>query len=339
MSDDINSSIDEFITACKEAKQIEIADDIFIGEGNRYIILEDQIGLSKSFYKEVLQYSIQYFDKDPDRLSIVGLLIGTRDDRAFKHRKLNRMENIIDEIHLHHLCLTVSPKSAGAFDNIRYFLKKYANPEILSIEREFCNFLTSLRPRNAILWRHRVWIAKTFNTKVDDLQFATQWVKKYPQDCSAFFFIENFMNLTKEDVIQALAENTQMIFFLPGHESIWHHRRFLLQNLIDHFSIPDGWFEANSPIDTFVFPLIEKEFQQNNYGKICKEFCIDISGIYTRLDISQEENIQFDIRNEDIIIGLARGDKYPAEAEKQRIAAEKHYKWLHVIFTKLLKNK
>lgn len=335
---DLKQHINDYISACKGQKRIEIVEDMFVPDRKYYTAREQEIILSKTLYKEMLRYSSKNFDTDREILSIIGLLIGTYDDRVYIYRKTRKIEDIVNEIELHHLCLTANPKADGAFENIRYFLKNCQDSKLIDKEREFCNYLTSLRPRNALLWRHRVWLTKKFHTEKIDLEWANQWVSKHPQDCSAFFFIENFMTPDFDTISRAYSENTKLIFDMPGHESVWHHRRYLLQKLIDHFEIPEGWIESQSPIDNFAYPFIKRGgVQRTKFIYICDEFGIDINSILSRSDLSRT-SVSFDLNNEDIIIGLARGDKFPSEAEKQMLAAEKHYRWLHFLFTRMIKN-
>ncbi|KAH0789805.1 protein prenyltransferase alpha subunit repeat-containing protein 1 [Histomonas meleagridis] len=327
--------IDDFINKCKGIKTIDIVGDMFIpGKANIYIS-DQQLAISKSLYKKILKYTTENISTDPIRCSHAGALIGSFDDRIWITRLKNKYLPLREEIQLCHLGLTANPKSPSAFENIRFLLRDCHDPEIIQEELKFCEVLTTRRTRNALLWRHRVWCCKTFHTEDQDLSWAKKWVESHPSDCSAFYFLEHLMPTDRESLISALADNTSSIFSLPGHESIWFHRRFILQKLIPYLNLPNEWKPLSSPTEEIEFPLCKGERRiRYGYQKICNEFKISISMVFQQTNDENNE-INIDLRNEDLIIALARGDNYPVEYEKQKDSAEKHYKWLRFIFMKM----
>lgn len=334
---DDNALFRSLIEASSEVDTVEIISDIFVPEGQSFVVGERQLAIPKRLYGAIVVAIGKHLDSDPQFLSHIGALIGSYDSRVWHYRKragitLPREQ----ELRLCHLGLTANPKSECAFENIRWLLNDCADAELVDVERDFCSRLTGRRPRNALLWRHRVWLAKKFGTAERDLAWAISWTKEHPADSSAFYFMESLMSTDKDTLIRALAENTKDLLNLPGHESIWHHRRFLLLNLIEEFEVPEGWVQKEAPTDTFEFPGLNGNAEIDEaYTKICDTFGVDINLVLVRTD-QTKETVTLDLAMEDVLIAIARSDSFPAEYERQKLAAEKHYRWLRCMLMRKL---
>ncbi|OHT05212.1 hypothetical protein TRFO_27156 [Tritrichomonas foetus] len=362
-----NQDIQEFCKLYQNAISIETVSDFLLPENKNYIYEENQIAISKTFFKQLLKFSAENIDKLPDEASKVGALIGSYDSRAWIQRKIlynqkpqKNFDDLKNELHICHLGLTANPKSAGAFENIRFLLKKcqdketiqnneaiqsteiIQNDDIIQNELNFYIKLTGKCLRNALLWRHKVWFTREFHTEEQDLKWSEEWTQTHPADSSAFYFMETLINDNKNyDLIKALQENTKAIFTLPGHESIWNHRRYILCKLVERkivqFEVPKTWEIAETPTKEFKYPDV---IGGNNairyaYTQICDKFGIDLNFIVTRSN-SDDTKTEPHLANEDLIISVSRGDKFPSEYAKQKLAAEKHYRWLRFQFIKKL---
>lgn len=361
--------IDSFLAECETAKSIEIVSDFLLPEQSSFHSEENQVAISKSFYKVLLKFIVDNIETDPKKASLIGVITGSYDSRIWIIRKklisnLRDIDSLQKELNLIHIGLAAVPKCAGAFENTRYILGiclslrdnlSISDDKMVSIiqnEREFYSFLTGKILRNALLWRHRVWFTQFFNTEDEDLKWAENWVKLHPSDSSAFYFMETFIqkklssniqtnisNTNNEnheyDLIKALQENTKALFVMPGHESIWNHRRFLLQNLIPKLKIPSNWRPSQSPNDQFDYPIVTSNNAiKLNYIKICDKFGIDLNTIISRTN-KDDDSCELNLENEDLIVSVSRGDRFPSEYQKQRVSAEKHYRWLRIRFMKL----
>ena len=325
------------VAASAEVDAVEIVADMFIPEGESFVIGERQLALAKRAYGAIIMAIGRDLDKDPALLSHVGAIAGVYDTRVWKYRKQDGITLPLEqELRLCHLGLTANPKSESAFENIRWLLKDCKDPKLIDMELQFCNFLTGRRPRNAVLWRHRVWCAKTFGSGARDFEWASEWTRTHPADSSAFYFMETVMPRDRDTLLKALAENTVQILNLPGHESIWHHRRFLLQTLVDGLTVPKGWVKKDAPTDAFEFPfLVGNDAITDAYAQICDTFGVDINLVLVRTDPSKS-TVTLDLSAEDVLVAIARSDSFPVEYEKQKLAAEKHFRWLRCILMKKL---
>lgn len=334
----MQKELNNLILMSTNVHTIDIVGDVFIPTQASIYVSGDQLAIAKSFYKKILQYVTENIFVDPERCSHAGALIGTYDDRVWVFRRRNRYLNVKDELKLCHLGITTNPKCQFAFENIRYFVKECKDEELIKEEFDFCEVIVKRRKRNTLLWRHLVWLTKEFpEYEKRELEWVKKWVANNPADCSAFYYLEFLLPRNKEDLIRELQENTVALFFLPGHESTWNHRRFLLQSLKEYFIIPDNWKQLDSPKCKVVFPLYKTDFQiRNGYQVICDEFCISINLIFKRNN-ENKKDVSLNLQNEDIIVALSRGDDLPAEYIKQKSSAEKHYIWLRYSFIKMLK--
>lgn len=346
-------TINAFLANCSNMKSIEFASDIFIPSKKPFFHEGNQYAISKSFYKIILKCIVENLETDSERATKLGVITGSYNNRVWVLRRKRfcdpcSLDSLINEIHLIHLGLTAVPKCAGAFENLRWVFKsilklfvslKHRIDEIVKKELEFYAKLTGKCLRNALLWRHRVWFSETFHTIDDELNWVEMWVSQNPSDSSAFYFLETLISTklpTNEyDLITAYQNNTVALFTLPGHESIWTHRRYLLQKLINHFVKPVNWKLAKSPNEAFKFPLVSNEYNiRSTYLQICDKFGVDLNYIISRTD-PNKNSCEMNIENEDLIIAVSRGDKFPSEYEKQCQCAEKHYIWLHVRYLEL----
>lgn len=352
--------IDSLIAECEKAKSIEIVSDFLLPENSSFHSEENQIAISKSFYKILLKFIVENIENDPKKASLLGVITGSYDSRIWIiRRKLvikdSDLDSLLKELNLIHIGLVAVPKCAGAFENIRYIMNLIESfhinhkidddqiSDIVKKEREFYSFLTGKMLRNALLWRHRVWFSQFFHTEDEDLEWVENWTKQHPSDSSAFYFMETFITkkLSKSndncgyDLVKALQENTKALFIMPGHESIWNHRRFILQNLIPKLKLPSNWSIAQSPNDDFNYPIVTNNNAiKLSYINICNKFGIDLNTIISRTD-KDNDSCELNLENEDLIVAVSRGDKFPSEYQKQKMSAEKYYRWLRIRFMKL----
>jgi hypothetical protein len=144
--------------------------------------------------------------------------------------------------------------------------------------------------------------------------------------------METIMPRDQASLTRALAENTRDLFVLPGHESIWHHRRWLLLGLRDFLTVPSMWIAADSPAADFKYPVLANDTQiVANYSKICDAFCISINLVLVQPNASKTV-VDLDLAIEDTVIAVARSDNFPCEFAAQKRAAEKHFRWLRCQF-------
>lgn len=329
-------NFEEFESLRQQVDSIEIVGDLFIPDGKPFIIENREMALAKKVYAKIVVMVGKNLTEDPKKFAMLGALVGVYDSRVWLYRRKPGLSlSLEEELHICHIGLTANPKCEAAFENLRYFLKDCKDQTVIDKERDFCNMLTARSARNALLWRHRVWMAKQFGTGAADYKWVVNWTSEHPADSSAFYFMENIMPTDRNTLIEALQENTKAIFNLPGHESIWHHRRFLLQKLIKDFTLPGDWKQVSAPTEDFDFPVLRTDAEiTNSYTDVCDDLAIDINMILVRSDASISEP-KLDLSIEDVIVAIARSDKYPVEYDKQMRAAEKHFKWLRCVFMKM----
>lgn len=329
-------NFEEFEAAARSVESIEIVGDLFIPDGKPYITEGREMALGKKVYGEIVVAVGKKLTDDPKKFATLGALVGVYDSRVWLYRRQPDIAlSLEEELRICHIGLTANPKCEAAFENIRFLMKDCKNQSIIDKEFEFCNMLTSKSARNALLWRHRVWLSKHFQSPERDYEWVVNWTNEHPADSSAFYFMENIMPTDRNSLIEALQQNTKAIFNLPGHESIWHHRRFLLQKLITEFQLPSNWKPHSAPTDAFEFPLLHTDTQITDaYTDVCDAFAVDLNMVLVRSDESLKE-AKLDLSIEDVIVAVARSDKYPVEYERQKSAAEKHFRWLRCVFMKM----
>ena len=318
-----------FLNNWKNIYSIEIVSDFYISDATGIVVEGKEMGVTKSTFKDLTKYSIVTLETDPTNATLVGCLTGSHDDRFFILRGKIPDLNLEDELHICHIGLTANPKCPGAFARIHKLLtNNEVDQKIIQKEIEFCNFLTTKRPRNYNLWFHRLWLYNKYKLGVKEYEWAKEWAHSHPSDYSAYSYLEYVMPNDRNIFEGELKKNTEMIFEFPGHESLWNYRRFLLMKL--DFKKPENWKKL---------PILSKEIEYPTklissrvtgaYNEICKAY-----GIKLNLVPGSEENKELfnsDLSYEDLLVQVALSDDFPTEFVKQMASAKKYYHWLHSV--------
>ena len=318
-----------FLSKWKNINSIEIVSDFYVSDSTGIVIEGNEMGVTKSTFKELTKYSIVTLENDFANATLVGCLIGSHDDRFFILREKITDFNFEDELHICHIGLTANPKCPGAFARIHKLLSNNTvDQKIIQKEIDFCNFLTTKRPRNYNLWLHRLWLYNTYELGAKEYEWVKEWAHSHPSDYSAFSYLEHVMPKEKRILECELKKNTEMIFEFPGHESLWNYRRFLLTKL--GFKKPENWKKLPILVKEIEYPtkLISSRVTEA-YNEICRVY-----GIRLNLVPGSEENKELfnsNLSHEDLLVQVALSDDFPTEFVKQMSAARKYYHWLHSV--------
>lgn len=326
----MQSDFQQFIDSINLVNKIEVAKDYNFPDGIKILIQGDQMGISQTLFAILTKYSIQHIQDDPVNASLIGVLLGTYNDRVWNVRK-NLSIPILEELHYTHLGITANPKSEYPFIYLRYLIKDCQNQELIQKEFNFINSIDYLRLRNSYLWRHRVWFTETFHKQNEAISWVTQYLQSHPADFSAYSFLQHFTTKDYNSIVKLFQQNTINIFYYPGHESLWYHRRFLLKELKLESNSEQINFEENA----FLKPLTSNHALNQLYHQICDIFDIDISEFYKR-DSSSEKQLELKLENEDLIFLAAISETFATEAQAQIHCATQHLKWLRDVYPKLI---
>lgn len=327
--------IDEFIEVSKNVKSIEAVSDFYIPETDGYVVSGDEMAMTKSFLKELTKFSIAELENEPEKASLIGVLIGSHDERPFILRKTLKSQTETDlknEIDLCHKGLTVNPKCPGAFARIRELLLNFkSDTQLIKQEYEFCNFLTPKRPRNYLLWTHRIWLYDNFPHEIEDISWIQNWTQIHPSDSSAYSYYQHIMPKTVDALMKELQTNTKNLFEFPGHETLWSFRKFLINSLSSAIKIPNDWIHFQSIPENPEYPeVLLGSMITGKYIEMAQKYSINLSLIMEEYSIPEE--FKFNLSNEDLVVQLALSDDYPTEFQSQQLAAKRYYKWIHTMF-------
>ena len=349
--------LDQFLSDWKSLKSIEVVAD-FYAQGSQQIFQEcSEMALTKTAYKKLIEYSFFNVQKETSKATLVACLLGSHDDRFFMLRNKSSFElTLEEEIQICHIGLTSNPKCNGAFSRLKMLL--YENKDstniksLISNEIIFCNMLLEKRERNYNLWSYRTWIYDTFTDILGNSEY--EWAENYssshPSDYSSFSYLQHVMPKNLEILCNQLRNNTRMLFEYPGHESLWNHRKFILISLKE-FILTKSENQSNEKIDlkqqisnlqfpeivisSKITPLLEK---------ICLTYHITMNLLpFFELPNSKEQENDEELLkwldsifnskgSEDMIVQVAISDTFPTEHQKQKLSAEKYFKWLHLIY-------
>ncbi|EAX94161.1 hypothetical protein TVAG_105800 [Trichomonas vaginalis G3] len=323
-------NLNDFIDNALKVKSIEAVSDFYIQDSSGIVVSGDEMAISKTLLKELTRFSIVNIDSDADKASLIGVLIGSHDERPFIYRRKFNNQNIEEELHFCQIGLTVNPKCQGAFTRIRELLLINKNQSQITKHIEFCNFLTTKRERNYLLWSHRVWLYDTFSLETDEISWVSNWTKCHPSDSSAFAYYQHIMPKDTEFLQKELKQNTINLFEFPGHESLWSFRKFLLQSLSKSISVPSGWKHINNIHEDLILP--EQLFGSqitDAYIELAQKFAVKLSLIPVEYDIPEKS--EFNLLNENLIVQIALSDDYPTEFQAQQTAAKRYFRWIHAM--------
>ena len=333
----MDSKIQNFLEEIKKTNSIEIVADHFFNGTDNFYREEGEMALAKSYYKDLLQISIQNFLMDKDYWSFLSCLLSSRDDRAWYYRRqllLDHKTNYSQEQHIYHLALTIDPKTSLVYETIRWYLTEFFDLTILQEELTFLKKIAEKDSSNARLWSHIVWcMQKIPNSHPFFLlmfDWAKQFIRLHPSNISAFSFLQTFCPSDIDSIKTLFCENTLLLFELPGHETIWTFRRFLLSKLKSNFSsllIPYQKITKFSDLQKIKYPSCDISQIKDLSNKISHIFHISLP----MSSISETEsynNIILELSNELDIITLALSDNSISEFENQQTIAKKYMKWI-----------
>ena len=309
------STINDFLALIRDISSIEVFGDAFISEKSGIIVSGSEMAISRTVFVELLKFSTQSFDLDPTKSSLVGCLIGSYDDRMWQYRYSLPCLDYYDEIRIVHIGLTINPKTPEAYPYLQYLVKKIGKADIKKSELVFCDKLNKKRPRNYLLWNYRSFLADFFPLNSEEIEELRQNISLYPSDHSNMYFYQTQMQKTYDNLVYDLIENSKMIMNYPGHESLWNHRRFILIHLAEHLNWPSEWKKYTI-----------RDYIQLLPRKLSSRQLIEQQDILIKSSLNLE--------NEYNLILCAISDNFPAEYEKQYVAACNHLKWIMCIFWK-----
>lgn len=316
--------MDELIAILPEINSLSVVGDIFITTESGVMREGTEAVVSKSLYKQILQYSHYHIDDDTERATVLGSLVGSYDERIWELRKTHQFQSLDYELHLAHISLTAKPKCEGAFRYIRSLIQNVTDTERIKKEVEFARFLIKIRPRNYLLWAHMNWLQQTFSTQSGDLEWTEQWTKQHPSDSSAFSFLQNIMPKDELYLRDAFAMNTKAVLEYPGHESLWYHRRFLMESLKSSMELE--CFEESE-----IKPLKNSFGVNDLYQNVCDVYHVDL---FFGFSCQSEGSMTLSVRYERLLIQVAISDLYPTSYVEQKRCAENHFRWLRLLFLK-----
>lgn len=158
------------------------------------------------------------------------------------------------------LILSRHPKSSYLWEHRRWCIQRgYSacfqisveafNERALNIELNLCSNLSDTFPKNYFSWTHRLWLLQFMDRDriyVENI-FCKNWLLNHVSDHSAsnhktqvvirLIHIENASKFTVLNVLESmLMESAELIVQRPGSESLWYHRRSLVEMLFEVLS-------------------------------------------------------------------------------------------------------
>ncbi|RWS12570.1 hypothetical protein B4U79_08632 [Dinothrombium tinctorium] len=167
--------------------------------------------------------------------------------------------SIAEELKLSEVILTRKAKSPDNFFHRQFLLKKLLKENIIeenivSNELRVSLDAASRYQRNYYAWAHRIWVLQNFGTSLNiinfDLNVTKHWVESHISDYSAFHYrqflysllldiisAQNNDNLSEfVNIMQAELDFLNGLFAIyPDHESLFMHRRYILQQMCNLF--------------------------------------------------------------------------------------------------------
>ncbi|XP_032224450.2 protein prenyltransferase alpha subunit repeat-containing protein 1 [Nematostella vectensis] len=189
-----------------------------------------------------------------DQLSRAVVLLSAECYSAWNIRKELVSSGLLSvdcDLHISTLVLTKHPRSAEAFAHrkwlINYFTKQKGKStfcqEWLREEIIVSQQAAERYPDNYVAWSHRGWVADRFidskKKLLCELQGMEQWVQMHISDHCGFHYRQALITKLKQLVsvcelaflfLAELELVNSLLESLPGHESVWYHRRFLFQH-------------------------------------------------------------------------------------------------------------
>lgn len=332
----MEGQISAIINLIKNCRKIEVINDEFFSD-SLFVYQDGELAVAKKLFRYIQKSSIQNFNSDSKYWSFLGCLFSTRDPRLWNYRKsllLNQQETYDQEKIIYHLALSIDARCSESYETIRWYINLSPCLNLINQEIEFAKILAEKDSSNAVLWAHFVKITQLANQELKEKTFkwALNFFKRHPSNISVEAFIQTFCPNDTPFLISLLQQNTKDIFELPGHESIWYFRRFLIKNLKPFFhSIKIPYRKITTPLhfSTIRYPECSNEELNKMYHQISKQFSIDLSFI-SKNDLEQNSLTinNLELINELDLVALTRTDSSITEYEIQKKCAEKYFYWI-----------
>ena len=166
----------------------------------------------------------------------------------------------VDEVNFSGLILSRHPKSSNLWQHRRWCLCRgqsssfppsieQINECVLRIEINLCSSLSDVYPKNYFSWMHRLWLLQLMHKDQlhEENNFCKTWLLNHVSDHSAsnhkiqvivrLINLEGTNKFTILNIFEnMLAESAYLIVHRPEHESLWCHRRTLLEMLFEALS-------------------------------------------------------------------------------------------------------
>lgn len=164
------------------------------------------------------------------------------------------------EMNLCALVLKKHPRSSQAFAHRRWLIKDLAAKNEfptssipLAQELHLCLQCAERYCDNYVAWSQRCWLISQFMSDdveklLQELQEVKQWLWMHISDYCCFHYRQQLLKHLKKicsstEMEEILLEESSMMDEIlrryPGHETVWYHRRFLI----------DYWLSMNPPCD------------------------------------------------------------------------------------------
>ena len=165
-----------------------------------------------------------------------------------------------EEVNFLTLLLPRHPKSSCLWQHRRWCLYGGYSPsfplsinrfdeQVMHIELNLCSYIADIFPRNYFSWMHRMWLLQ-FMHKIklhEENNFCKNWLLNHVSDHSAsnhkiqvilrLVYLEGGDKSAILNIFESmLMESADIISRRPGVESMWYHRRNLIELLLETLS-------------------------------------------------------------------------------------------------------
>lgn len=325
----MNEAMESFLVSAPNFHKIVIAKDFFFEKDSYFVTHDDEIVISTSLFAYMTIFSVKNRLIDPSKATLLGVLIGSYNDQLWNDRK-HYIQDIEKEQHYTHLGMSANPKCDQTFIHLRFLLQNCQSRVIIERELNFIDKADIFRERNLYLWKHRIWLMETFNQQTHFLRWIREYLSDHPSDFSAFSFYQNIMPTNYESLVEEFQQNTTDIFYYPGHEALWNHRRFLLSKLKLSFTFDKI---ENPSFDPQLIQLQSRMKISQLFYQICFVFNIDISLVYKRQNPNPD--FQLKLENESLVIEAGISQMFAVESEAQKKCSIQHWKWIRFVYPKI----
>lgn len=334
---EINLNVMEtFVETALSVADIEIVPDFAIEDGKKYFVVENVIGVSDSFLKEMIKFISENIFNDEILCSKIGMIIGSYDERCYFVNKEKKLYDYKIEYKCLLLGIKCSPKSSLSYSRLKEIVSEYKSEKMVKEVLETLNIVVKRRDRNYVLWSFRTWLFdnfKHFNLIDDELKWIQNWCYQNPRDYSAFSYHQHIMPLTRDYLLKELQNNTYNILLSPGSESLWYHRRFLITKLKDMIDFSSKIFDADAidiSCSDYDFDVVHEL-----YCKLSLKYKVKLPFIHDVIDEADIDRLVID--NDLLLLEISIKEKNIISYLSQYNCALGYHRWLMLLKKKLNK--